>query len=140
MQELSTLSTLAAFAVNNNNAKSTGAVPTYALPIEAAREAVKVKDGNRVAKEDGSQALTLVIGRVKISLEQIAKGATRVNATAEQVEDFTAVLLTAVANGEFDEAIITAQAKADPANKPDPVVGEELPEEAPEDVDLDMLG
>ena len=77
---------------------------------------------------------------MKISLEQIAKGATRVNATAEQVEEFTAILLAAVAAGDFDEAIITAQAKADPANKPVPVVGEELPEEAPEDVDLDMLG
>lgn len=110
-------SALAAQAVNNNNSKSGGATPSYLLPIEEARKAVKIKDGNKVAKEDGSVALTLVIGRVTVGLDAIAPKATRVNATQEQVEEFTAQLQAALDAGAFDEAIKAAQDKANPANK-----------------------
>lgn len=133
---------LAATAVAHNNAKAAGATPSYLLDIEAAREAVKIKDGNKTSKEDGSQALTLVIGRITINLDLIKKGATRVNATAEQVEEFTAQLQAAVDSGAFDAAIIEAQAKANPANKV--AVAKEVLEEAdrseaPAGVDLDEL-
>ena len=135
-------SALAATAVSNNNSKSGGNTPSYLLPIEDARVAVKIKDGNKVAKEDGSQALTLVIGRITVALDVIAKGATRVNATADQVEAFTEQLQAALDAGAFDEAIVAAQAKANPANKVK-VVKEALEEadreEAPEGVDLDAL-
>lgn len=132
---------LAAQAVNNNNAKSGGATPSYLLPIEEARKAVKIKDGNKVAKEDGSQALTLVIGRVTIALDAVAPKATRINAAADQVEAFTATLQEALEAGAFDEAIVEAQAKANPANKVK--VAKEAMEadaqETPEGVDLDAL-
>lgn len=137
------LEALAQFAVNNNNAKGTTRTPLYQLSIEDARAKVKIKDGNKIAKEDGSQALTLTIGKHTLSLDVIKPKATRVNAAADQVEEFTSALQAAVDAGEFDEAIIAAQAKADPANKPAeaPVEtgdeGEE--EEAPEGVDLDAL-
>ena len=108
-------SELAAAAVRNNY--NTGSTPSYLLTLEEAREAVKVKDGNRKAAEDGSQALTLILGRVAVSLDVIAKGATRINATKDQVEAFSAKLLAAVKAGAFDTAIIEAQAKANPANK-----------------------
>lgn len=136
------LEALAQFAVNNNNAKAASRTPLYQLTIEEARAKVKIKDGNKKAKEDGSQALTLTLGKHTLSLEAIAPKATRVNATAEQVEEFTSMLQAAVDAGEFDEAIIEAQAKADPANKPEdaPVeTGDEGEEAAPEGVDLDAL-
>jgi hypothetical protein len=131
-------SALAASAVANNNTKSGGAVPSYLLPLEEARKAVKIKDGNKIAKEDGSQALTLTIGRVIINLDAIAPKATRVNATADQVEEFTAQLQAAVDAGAFDDAIVEAQAKANPANKQH-LVEAEREEGAPEGVDLDAL-
>lgn len=134
-------SALAASAVANNNSKSGGATPSYLLPLEEARKAVKIKDGNKVAKEDGSQALTLVIGRITIALDAIAPKATRINATAEQVEGFTATLTEALEAGAFDEAIVEAQAKANPANKVK--VAQEAMEadaqETPEGLDLDAL-
>jgi len=142
-------SELAAAAVRNNY--NNGSTPSYLLSIEEARKAVKVKDGNRKAAEDGSQALTLILGRVALSLDVIAKGATRINATKDQVEAFSAKLVSAVEAGAFDAAIVEAQAKANPANK----VGEgkqdlatleaateqkELTAEtAPEGLDLDAL-
>ena len=137
------LEALAQFAVNNNNAKGTTRTPLYQLSIEDARAKVKVKDGNKVAKEDGSQALTLTLGKHTLSLNVIKPKATRINAEEAQVEEFTSALQVAVDAGKFDDAIIAAQAKADPANKPAeaPVeTGEETEEEAPEGVDLDALG
>lgn len=136
------LEALAQFAVNNNNAKGTTRTPLYQLSIEDARMKVKIKDGNKIAKEDGSQALTLTLGKHTLSLDVIKPKATRVNATEDQVEEFTSALQAAVDAGEFDEAIIAAQAKADPANKPAEApaeTGDEGEEEAPEGVDLDAL-
>ena len=134
-------SALAAQAVANNNSKSAGATPSYLLSIEDARKAVKIKDGNKKPAEDGSQALTLTIGRITIALDVIAQGATRVNATADQVEEFTAQLQAALDEGVFDTAITAAQAKANPANKVK-VAKEALEadaQETPEGLDLDAL-
>lgn len=133
---------LALSAVANNNAKGNGRTPSYLLEIEEARKAVKIGDGNKKAAEDGSQALTLTIGRITIALDAIAPKATRVNATAEQVEGFTAQLRAALEAGAFDEAIVAAQAKANPANKvatTKAALEEALVEGAPEGVDLGEL-
>ncbi len=110
-------SALTAQAVANNNSGKSYTTPSYLLPIEDARKAVKIKDGNKVAKEDGSQALTLTIGRIKIALDAIAPKATRINASKEQVEAFTEQLRAGLEAGAFDKAIVAAQAKANPDNK-----------------------
>lgn len=135
-------SALAESAVANNNTRGTSSVPSYLLDIDKAREAVKIKDGNKVAKEDGSQALTLTIGRITVSLDVIAPRATRINATAEQVEGYTAQLQEALEAGAFDSAIVAAQAKANPANKvaaAKEALEAPLVEGQPEGVDLDAL-
>lgn len=136
-------SALAANAVANNNTAGSSATPSYLLPIDEARKAVKIKDGNKVAKEDGSVALTLVIGRITIALDVVAPKATRINASSEQVEAFTEQLQTALEAGAFDEAIVAAQAKANPANKvkvaKEALVEAEREEGAPEGVDLEAL-
>jgi hypothetical protein len=105
------LSELAEFAVAHNNSRSPSQTPTYDLGIEEARVAVQIKDGNKIPREDGSQALTLRLGNIKLALDAVAPGATLVNATQEKVESFTDKLLAALANGEFDEAIVAAQEK-----------------------------
>lgn len=135
-------SALAKSAVANNNTRGTTSVPSYLLSIDEARVAVKIKDGNKVAKEDGSQALTLTIGRITVSLDVIAPRATRINATADQVEGYTAQLQEALDAGAFDAAIIAAQAKANPANKvaaAKEALEAPLVEGQPEGVDLDAL-
>lgn len=137
-------SALAAFAVANNNAKGGSSVtPSYLLEIEDARKAVKIKDGNKVAKEDGSKAITLTLGRITISLDVIVKNATRVNVPAEAVEATEAQLQAGIDAGAFDEAIVAAQAKANPANKvkvvKEALVEADREEGAPEGVDLDAL-
>jgi hypothetical protein len=105
-------SALQAFAVTNNFSQSRGGVPVYDLSIEVARAKVFIVDGNKVPAEDGSQALTLKLGKRKVSLDAVKKGATRINASAEQVEAFTAALTAALAAGAFDEAIRATQAAA----------------------------
>lgn len=103
---------LAQFAVSNNFAQSRGGVPVFDLSIEDARAKVVVVDGNKVPNEDGSQALTLKLGKRKVSLDAVKKGATRINATAEQVAAFTETLLAGVQAGAFDDAIKAVQAAA----------------------------
>jgi hypothetical protein len=135
-------SALAANAVSNNNSRASKATPSYLLSVEDARLAVKIKDGNKQAKEDGTQALTLTIGRITISLEAIAPNATRINATADEVEGFTEQLQAALDAGAFDTAIVAAQAKANPANKikaAKEALEDPIAEEAPEGVDLEAL-
>jgi len=135
-------SALASQAVANNNSRSGSATPSYLLTIEEARKAVKIKDGNKVAKEDGTVALTLTIGRITVALDAVAPRATRINCSADQVEAFTEQLQAGLDAGAFDEAIVAAQFKANPANKvkvakeslEDPIA-----EQAPEGVDLDAL-
>jgi len=110
---LEALAGLTAFAVNNNNvaAKKT---PLYELPTASARKLVKIKDGNRTVAVDGSQALTLTLGRRTLSLEIIAKGASRVNAPKEQVATFTTILQQAIDSGSFDVEIKKAQEASRP--------------------------
>lgn len=108
---MSLLQNLAQFAVASNFAKPQGGPRLFEITVEEARAKVVVRDGNKTPAKDGSQALTLALGKNKLSLEVIAAGATRVNATKEQVEDFTAQLLAAVQAGEFDAAIAAAQAE-----------------------------
>jgi hypothetical protein len=114
------LEALAAFAVNNNHAVNKK-VPLHELPVIEARKLVKIKDGNRKPAPDGSQALTLVLGRRTISLDTISKGATRVNATVNLIDTFTNVLQIAVDNGDFDKAIAEVQEAAAPAPLLNPV-------------------
>ena len=108
------LADLAAFAVANNNTAAAGRRPLFDLTIEEARAKVKVRDGNKIAKEDGSVALTLALGKHTLSLDVVAKDATRINATKEKAEEFTSMLKAAVLAGDFDATIIAAQSKSDP--------------------------
>lgn len=108
---------LTAFAVTNNFSSARGGKGLHELTIEEARAKVVVVDGNKVPAEDGSQALTLKLGKRKVSLDAVKAGATRINATKDQVEGFTATLLAGVAAGAFDAAIAEVQKAADPANK-----------------------
>lgn len=142
-------SSLAQFAVSNNFTQSRGGVPVFELSIEDARAKVVVVDGNKVPNEDGSQALTLKLGKRKVGLDAVKKGATRINATAEQVEAFTATLKQALEAGAFDDAIRAVQAAAkqaveDAAKKGTTVAAEtgdepELAENVAADIDgLDL--
>lgn len=104
-----TLANLTAAVVSTSR---TGATPFHAMTVEEARGQVKVKDGNRKPAEDGSQVLTVVIGKHTISSSAISTGATRIGVTADQVEDYTAALQDAINEGLFDEGIAEAQVKA----------------------------
>lgn len=106
---MSLLTSLAAFAVKNNNTRAVK-TPIYELTVEAVRDLVVVVDGNKKQNEDGSQALVVRVGKRGISMEAVAPGCGRVNAPADKVEEFSALILEAVAAGEFDEAIKELQA------------------------------
>jgi hypothetical protein len=144
------LANLAAFAVSNNFSTASTKTRLFELSIEEARGKVVVKDGNRKPNEDGSQALTLNIGKYVLGLDVIAKGATRVNATKDQVADFSAQLLAAVKEGAFDSEIVAAQAKAKATAEAPPkaakvvvegeeTTGEDVQSDKPETVDVDGL-
>ena len=106
------LSALAQFAAKSNYTQTNNRKRLWDLSIEEARNTVKVRDGNRKPAEDGSQALVLGLGRHNLALDVISEGATRVNASADQVEAFSAALLEAVKAGQFDDEIVKAQAAA----------------------------
>jgi len=126
------LAQLAQFAATNNNTRAASKA-VHTLTTEEARERVIIKDGSKKAAEDGSQALTLVLGKYTLALDAIAPKATRINAPADKVEEFTGLLQEAIDNGTLDEAIVEAQAKAKvTAEKPRVVT-------APASVDLDAL-
>lgn len=105
-----TLDLLAAAATGT--ATRSGAPAFHSVSVEEARASVKVKDGNRKPAEDGSQKLTVVIGKHTLPLDCIKAGTTRVAVTAEQVEGYSEALLGAVADGLFDVAIAKAQVLA----------------------------
>ena len=107
---MSLLATLKLHAASSGATSSN--TPVYQLDIDAARKAVKIKDGRKVKAEDGSQDLVLTLGRITLGLDAIAAGTNRIQATAEQVEEFTAALQAELDNGLFDEAIVEAQGKA----------------------------
>lgn len=104
---LELLAGLAAYAVSNKS--TTAKVHMSKLPVEEARKQVKIKNGNRKAVGDGSQALTLVFGRHVLPLDIIEKGATRVVAPEDKVQQFSEILQSAVDAGDFDVQIIEAQ-------------------------------
>jgi len=101
-----TLELLAAAATGTNKATSTA---FHTVSVEEARASVKVKDGNKKPEVDGSQKLTVILGKHLLPLDCIKAGTTRVAVTADQVEGYTEALLGAVNDGLFDEAIAKAQ-------------------------------
>lgn len=106
------LQLLAQFAVAQNfNRSAPQRTPIEDLSIDEARALVKVGDGNKKPAADGSKALVLRLGKVLVGLDAIAPEATRVNATAEQVAEFTTVLEAELKAGTFDAAIAAAQVK-----------------------------
>lgn len=108
--ETMTMITLADLqAAATGTATRSGAPAFHSVSVEEARSSVKVKDGNRKPAEDGSQKLTVVIGKHTLPLDCIKAGTTRVAVTAEQVEGYTEALLAAVNEGMFDEQIAKAQ-------------------------------
>ena len=126
--------------------KSTSAVAFHSMSVEEARGSVVIKDGNRKPAVDGSQALTVTLGKHTLPLDCIKAGTTRLAVTAEQVEGYTEALNSVVSEGGFDEAIAAAQvlAKAQfekvvAANAAKKAAGVASPE-ATEGLDLDSLG
>jgi hypothetical protein len=84
----------------------------HTLTVEEARALVKIKDGNRKPTEDGSQKLTVIIGKHTLPLDFIKAGTSRIAVTADQVEGFTAAIQTEIDNGSFDDVIEKAQVLA----------------------------
>ena len=84
----------------------------HTLTVEEARELVKIKDGNRKPAEDGSQKLTVIIGKHVLPLDFIKVGTSRIAVTAEQVEGFTVAIQTEIDKGSFDDVIAKAQVLA----------------------------
>ena len=135
-----TLQDLAAAATGTQ--ARTNTVTFYNVSVEEARASVKVKDGNRKPAEDGSQKLTVILGKHTLPLDCIKAGTTRVAVTAEQVEGYTEALLNAVNEGLFDESIVKAQELAKVAAEKaaaNPRTRTAKPVVAPEDTDgLDL--
>ena len=75
------------------------------LSVEAAREFVKVVDGNTKIIVEGYQGLTLKLGRMKLKLDAIVPKAVKFQVPEAQVEAVSAQLLAKVADGTLDEAI-----------------------------------
>lgn len=138
---MSLLAQLAASAVANNYSANPNRTPIYELSIEDARAKVKVKDGNKKPNEDGSQALVLGFGRKNLPLDIIAPKATRINAAANQVEEYVSILQAAIDGGDFDEVIATAQLEYEEAAKAPKVAPatEEVAETTSVGVDLSEL-
>ena len=90
----------------------TGAPAFHAVSVEEARTFVKIKDGNRKPAVDGSQNLTVVLGKHTLPLDCVKAGTSRVPVTEEQVEGYTDALQTAINEGLFDGDIANAQVLA----------------------------
>ena len=117
-----------------------GRTPFYAVEVVEARSYVIIKDGNRKPAEDGSQKLTLVIGKHTLPMDCIKPGTSRIAVTVDQIEGYTEALEGALNDGLFDAAIVQAQAlakaQAEKAKAPKAVAVEV---EATEGLDLDAL-
>lgn len=142
---IKSLADLAQFAATSQQNRNTVAVQD--LSVEDARSRVVIKDGFRVKPEDGSQALTLTLGKVVVSLNAVEPNATRLIVPKASVEEVTVVLQAAIEDGTFDDAIVEAQAASKEAAEKRAatqaaakVEGEEVVAEAPEGVDIDELG
>lgn len=108
-----TMITLAEMAAKaTGTATRAASTSFYTVPVEEARASVRVKDGNRKPAEDGSQKLTVIVGKHTLPLDCIKAGTTRIAVSADEVEGYTAALLEAVSTGLFDEAIEKAQVLA----------------------------
>ena len=115
----------------------------HTLTVEEARGSVKIKDGNRKPAEDGSQKLTVIIGKHTLPMDCIKADTSRIAVTADQIEGYTEALQGLIDNGSFDEAIEKAQglakaqyekAIANPTKRGAKVVAEDTA-----DLDLDAL-
>ena len=84
----------------------------HTLSVEEARGSVKIKDGNRKPAEDGSQKLTVIIGKHTLPMDCIKAGTSRIAVTADQIEGYTDAIQGLIDNGSFDEAIEKAQGLA----------------------------
>ncbi len=129
---------IAARATGTTRSAST---PFYKMSVEEARGQVKVKDGNRKPAEDGSQNLTIVLGKHTLPLDVFAVGTSRVSVTADEVGAYTEALIAAVNEGSFDVQIVKAQELAEiQANKPRAArKSAVVAVEATEGLDLDSL-
>ncbi len=128
---------IAARATGTTRSAST---PFYKMSVEEARGQVKVKDGNRKPAEDGSQNLTIVLGKHTLPLDVFAVGTSRVSVTADEVGAYTEALIAAVNEGSFDVQIAKAQELAEiQANKPRAARKPAVAVEATEGLDLDSL-
>ncbi len=128
---------IAARATGTSRVAST---PFYKMSVEEARGQVKVKDGNRKPAEDGSAALTVVLGKHTLPLDTFAAGTSRVPVTADEVVAYTEALIAAVKDGSFDVQIAKAQELAEiQANKPRAARKPAVAVEATEGLDLDSL-
>lgn len=101
------LELLRQFATGNNTSKA-----VHTLSLEAARDAVQIKDSNKIQRKDGGEALSLYLGKYVLELTAIGKGVTKIQAPQERVADFRNQLKTHVMNGVFDESLKEAQAKS----------------------------
>jgi hypothetical protein len=126
--------------------KSSAAVSFHSMTVEDARGSVVIKDGNRKPAQDGSQALTVTLGKHTLPLDCIKLGTTRLSVTEAQVEGYSEALQSVVDEGGFDTAIEAAQvlAKAQfertvATNAAKKAAGVAAPE-ATEGLDLDSLG
>lgn len=108
-----TLELLAAAAVVTSPRSAKPSAPKFhTVSVEEARSFIKIKNGDKKPAEDGSQNLTVTIGKHTLPLSNIAPGATRIAVTAEQVESYSEALVAAVNEGLFDDFIVIAQEKA----------------------------
>lgn len=143
------LANLAGFATK---ATASGKPSFFGLTIEAAREAVVIRDSRKPVNvvEGAPVPLSLYAGKIRMDLDAIADGATAVTVPVDQVVDVTSQLKEALTNGDFDEAIIAAQTKGREAAEKAAATkaaggntvtaSEEVEGEAPSDVDVDDLG
>lgn len=108
---LITLEMLAESATGSASRAATKSFRT--MSIEDARAEVKIKDGNRKPNEDGSQKLTVVIGKHTLPMTCIKAGTSRIAVSADQVEGYTSAIQGLIDNGSFDEEIGKAQILAE---------------------------
>jgi hypothetical protein len=111
----------------------------HTLSVEEARGSAKIKDGNRKPAEDGSQKLTVVIGKHTLPMDCIKAGTSRIAVTADQIVGYTEAIQGLIDNGSFDEAIEKAQGLAKAQYEKATNKAPAPAPEATEGLDLDAL-
>jgi hypothetical protein len=141
MSTIITLEDLAASATGTATRAASKAFHT--LTVEESRPLVKIKDGNRKPAEDGSQRLTVVIGKHTLPMDCIKAGTSRIAVSADQVEGYTVAIQGLIDSGSFDEVIEKAQVLAKAQYEKalaNPVTRTKAaPAEATEGLDLDAI-